>query len=71
MQNWDEWNGLNSSWALDLLVSVITVILSIQHKFVNIDMKYAEAATGDVLWKKVFLWILQNSKENTWSESPF
>ena len=32
---------------------------------VSLDPEYAEAAPRGVLWKKVFLKILQNSQENT------
>ena len=34
-------------------------------------MKATEAATGGVLWKNVFLNILQNSQENTWARAKF
>ena len=30
-----------------------------------VDLEHKEAATGDVLWKKVFLKFFQNSQENT------
>ena len=34
-------------------------------------LKWTEAATGDVLWKKVFLGISQNSQENTCVRASF
>ena len=33
--------------------------------------KLSEAATGGILWKKVFLKILQNSRENTCASVSF
>ena len=41
------------------------LISSIFDKYVRRSSLFAEAATGGVLWKKVFLKILQNSQENT------
>ena len=35
------------------------------------DIQDTEAATGDVLWEKVFLEISENSQENTCARASF
>ena len=37
------------------------------HRTIDNESEQIEAATKDVLWKKVFLKISKNSQENTWS----
>ena len=49
----------------------LNYFFSVGDFFHNVGNEFTEAATGGVLWKKVFLEISQNSQENTCARASF